>query len=279
MLILLSATLIFFDRQQNHFSKIRSVLSLFVMPIEYAVDWPIQWVSRIVTSISSHESLRQENVHLRAEHILLQAQLQKYVLLEKENQQLHALLQSAPRTEGKMAAARALALDLSPLMQQIVVDRGTQQGVYLGQAVLDADGVVGQVVQSGWLTSRVLLISDSQSAVPVIVERTGVRAVIEGQGSFSRLALINVPKTADIEVGDTLVTSGLAQRFPEGYPVGQVVSIIDRSGEDFVDIEVVPSARLNRSQLVLLVWPSVQEQELYASQVGIEDNDDYKLNL
>lgn len=278
-LVILSCTLIILDRQDNHFSKVRTALSLFTVPIEYAVDWPIKMTGRIVSSISSHEALRKENAALRAEHILLQAQLQKYAVLEKENQQLHALLQSTPRVGGEVVVAHTLAIELAPFMQQIVLDSGSRQGVYPGQAVLDAQGVMGQIIQTGPLTSRVLLITDSRSAVPVTVERTGIRAIVEGKGSYNDLILVNMPRTADIKAGDKLLTSGLDQRFPEGYPVGVVSSIVDKPDQDFIDITVTPSAELHRSRLVLLVWPSAREQVLNEHLASVHDNEELTIQL
>ncbi len=226
------------------------------------MHWPLQLLGWLDSSITSHESLLQENTNLRAEQILLRAQVQQLISLEKENKQLRALLQSSPRAQGKVVAAQLLAVDTDPFSQEVILDRGSRVGVFVGQPVLDANGVMGQIIKVGPLTSLVLLLTDTRSAIPVQVSSNGTRAIAKGTGAVDSLELLNIPKTTQIKSGDLLVTSGLGQRFPEGYPVGTVKSVISRPGNHFADITVTPAAHLNRSRLVLLVWPDERTRQL-----------------
>jgi rod shape-determining protein MreC len=262
ILIVCSIILLVLSNKGSHIDQLRTSLSVVVAPIQYSVSWPISFFSRIATNIKSQELLRQENARLQANQIMLQAQMQKFTSLQKENNQLRVLLQSTPKVSGEVKAAELLSVDLAPFSQEIVLDIGRYQGVYEGQPVLDANGVVGQVVIAGPLTSNVLLITDIRSAIPVVIERTGMRAIAEGKGAEKNLSLINLPKTTDVRVGDTLITSGLDQQFPEGYPVGTVSSIKDRPDLDFDEIEVAPAAHINSSRLFLLVWPPPRKEAL-----------------
>lgn len=244
------------DRRTHYLTPIRNTLSAIVAPIQYGVSAPIKWVETLNTSFSSRQALLAENSALRAQQLLLQAKLQTLIALESENSQLRALLASSPRMGNTHAIiARLLAVNTEPLISEIVLDKGQQDGVYVGQPVLDAEGIMGQVVQVGPLTSRVLLITDLRSAIPVQDSRNGVRGIVVGRGNLVRLALTDVPTTVDVKTGDALVSSGLDGRYPAGYPVGTVSHAHIDPNAQFTAIEVTPSAQLDRNQYVLLIWP------------------------
>lgn len=236
-------------------AKLRQMLTVLVLPVQYAVDLPIAAAAWLHDNLSSRQQLKQENAHLRAEQLMLKARMQKLIALQKENKQLRNLLQSLPKAQEKFLVAQLLSVASEPFSQQIVLDKGFKQGVFVGQPVIDAEGLIGQVINVAPLTSRVLLLSDNQSAVPVQDTRSAVRGIVVGRGTVDALALINMPKTTAIKSGDQLVTSGLGQRFPEGFPVGIVSRVSSAPGDEFATIYVKPSAHLNRSRLVLLIWP------------------------
>ncbi|WP_423063648.1 rod shape-determining protein MreC [Candidiatus Paracoxiella cheracis] len=244
------------DQKAIFFQKIRSDLSVAVLPIQYLVDVPIKTVHWIVSSVTSQQQLLADNARLRAHELLLQSKLQKLLALERENAQLRELLKSTSHLGGHVVVAQLLAVDVDPNLQQIIIDKGRRYRVYRGQPVLDAYGVVGQVIHIGPLTSRVMLITDPKSAVPVQDYRNGVRAIVIGQGSSDKLTLINVPDTSDIQKGDLFVTSGLGLRFPVGYPVGVVSELSHTPGKRFATVLLNPSAHIDRTQQVLLAWPS-----------------------
>ena len=244
------------DQKAIFFKKVRSDLSVVVLPIQYFVDVPIKTVRWIVSSVTSQQQLLADNARLRAHELLLQSKLQKLLQLERENVQLRELLKSTTHVGGRVIVAQLLAVDLDPNLRQVIVDKGKHYDVYIGQPVLDAYGVIGQVVHIGPLTSRVMLVTDPKSAVPVQDYRNGVRAIAMGQSDSSKLALINVPDTSDIQKGDLFVTSGLGLRFPVGYPVGVVSELTHTPGKRFATVVLSPSAHVNQTQQMLLAWPN-----------------------
>lgn len=273
VLLLLSVLLIVTDHYQHHSAKLRTALSVAVTPVQYLVDFPLRVVDWMQMSFSGHRTLISENAALRAEQLLLKAQIQKLIALEQENQDLRALLKSTPRVEGKVVVGQLMSVDVDPFTHQVVLNKGSLRRVYEGQPVLDANGVMGQVIRVGPYTSHVLLLSDTRSAIPVEVSRNGLRAILVGRGDFENLELANVSKTTDIREGDVLVTSSLAEKFPPGYPVGEVTSVIKQSGDSFAKIYVRPIAHLNRSRLVLLVWPParIPEDLLHADALSTDN--------
>lgn len=249
-------TLMILDQKAIFFQKVRANLSLVVLPVQYLVDVPVKTVHWIANSVTTQQRLLAENAQLRAHELLLESRLQKLMTLERENDQLRELLKSTPHTSGQVVVAQLLAVDLDPNLQQIIVDKGAKQGIFIGQPVLDAYGVIGQVMHADPITSRVMLISDRKSAIPVQSSRNSLRAIAVGLGTFGKLSLIHVPDTSDIQVGDTFVCSGLDMRFPVGYPVGVVTEVIHNPAKRFVTILLEPAAHLNQSQQFLMSWPS-----------------------
>jgi len=242
------------DHQNKTFHRVRSSLSVIVFPIRYLVNLPIDVFNWSVSDFISKQFLVNEDARLRAKNLLLNAQLQKQMSLEAENQRLRALLSSSVKTVDKVSISRLLSVSPDPFVQQIVLDQGKNKNLFVGQPVLDAYGIMGQVVEVGNFTSVVMLITDSKSAIPVQVDRNGVRGVVVGKGRPRLLKLQYITNTMDIREGDMLVTSGLGGHFPFGYPVGVITSVKHNVGGRFVDIEIKPAAHLDRSNLVLLVW-------------------------
>lgn len=255
--LLLALTLaLYLSEQHSDFCRqLRAHLSILALPVQKMVDAPIRLVSWTNSTMTTHQHLLMENADLRSQQLIVEAKLQRLVSLQKENEDLRKLLNSTAKLSTQSTVAQLLAVDLDPSVQQVILNKGEKQKVYEGQPVLDAYGVVGQIVTVGPYTSRILLISDQRSAVPVQDGRSGVRAIAVGSGSSQLLTLLHVPDTADIQEGDVLVSSGLGQRFPAGYPVGTVIQVKKISAEPFVSITVMPKARLDRTEQVLLMWP------------------------
>ncbi len=255
------------DYHYQYLDSLRSGFSLFVSPLQYIVDYPVRLVGWTYSLVSSKKALINENMQLRYQQIMLEAQLQKLLVIGRENSQLRELLSVSEASEMRAMAAQILAVDTTSSRQLLVLNKGKRDGIFAGQPVLDAKGVMGQVIDVGLMTSTVLLISDSKSAVPVRNERTGERAILVGTNSMSELFLINLPRTSSIAKGDLLVTSGLGRRYPEGYPVGRVEDIRNIPGDDFIKVKVTPVALLNRNRLVLLVWPG-KEHGILTEQIN-----------
>lgn len=242
------------DKRVSNFAAVRETMSLPVAPLQYLVNFPTQVVENIKIVFSTHDDLVKENLGLKSERLLLQSQLQRFVALERENAYLKSLLQSSRQVKGKTLIAEIMAVDSEPFVNQVIINKGKGDGVYTGQPVLDANGVMGQIIQVGPVTSRVLLVNDPHSGVAVQNTRSGLRAVALGDSYTGKLNLNFVPKTADVKIGDLFITSGLGGRFPEGYPVGKVVSVTQDPAKQFSTIILDPSAHLESSRQVLLIW-------------------------
>ncbi len=260
--LVFSVFLIFSDYHYRYLDSVRSGFSLVVAPLQYAVDYPVRIIGWVQSLVSAKKVLIAENMQLRYQQTMLEAELQKLLVIQKENSQLKELLLTSSKADMRVMAAQILAVDTSNSRQIVVLNKGKKDGVYVGQPVLDAKGVMGQIIDLGPMTSTVLLISDSKSAVPVSNNRTGERAILIGTNDIEELSLINLPKTSSIHPRDVLVTSGLDRHYPEGYPVGLVEQVNSIPGDDFVKVKVKPIALLNRNRLVLLVWPDAEQKQL-----------------
>ena len=223
---------------------------------------PVYWLSALPQNVSSgvsniftsRESLQEELEKLQSQMLVLERKAQKLASVTAELNRLRELLNASRLLDEGVVVTEIISASPNPDNQYVQINKGLNDGVYLGQAVLDAYGLMGQVINVNDLTSRVLLISDSRHAVPVQVNRNGLRAIAYGIGALNYLELGNVPATYDIKVGDLLVSSGLGGRFPEGYPVGRVAKILIEPGESFAQVRVTPEAQLNRSKLLLIVF-------------------------
>ena len=197
------------DCYNKTFHYWRENAELIVTPIEYTVNLPLEFVENLVTDLETQHSLIKENAELRARMLLLQAQIQQMLTIQSDNQQLKELLQASGRAGGRVLQAQILAISPDPYLDQIIIDKGRKQGVYQGQPVLDAYGIMGQVIQVGLFTSRVLLLTDNSSAIPIQDSRSGVRAIAVCNSLLNILVLPNVTQTEDIKEGDLLIASGL----------------------------------------------------------------------
>lgn len=243
------------DYHFHALNEIRSIASYIVSPIQYLVDYPVRMTSWVHSLVSSKKTLIDENMKLHYQQTLLEAKLQKLMVIRNENAQLKELLSASENASGRAMAAEILAVDTTSTRQFLILNKGSLDNAFVGQPVLDAKGIIGQVIDVGLNTSTVLLISDIKSAVPVRNNRTGERAILVGTNNLNQLSLINLPKSSNIAKGDLLVTSGLGRRYPEGYPVGVVDNIQTLPGDEFIRVSVSPIAELNRSRLVILIWP------------------------
>jgi len=236
--------------------RLRSRVSLGFTPLLTAVNAPFGFFDNVAKNFETRRTLLSENQTLQAQVLILQGELQKLKSLQAENKTLRGLLQSAAQSHHvKLMVASVMAIQVNPFHQEIMLDKGSHDDVFVGQAVLDAHGVMGQVIDVSLYNSRVLLLTDPQSGVPVQDNRTGLHGILMGGGSSGVLQWVNVPPMSDIKVGDELVTSGLGGHYPVGYPVGTVSNINRHTDDQFLDIQVTPSAKMNSSVQVLLVWP------------------------
>jgi len=242
------------DHRYQYLEPLRSTLSVVVYPVHYLASLPSILARKVGDHLVRKESLRRYSRSLHRDSLVLRARLQRFEALESENVRLRALLGSSLRMGARVLIAELMAVDLDPYRQQVMIDRGAASGVFIGQPVLDADAVMGQVTRVDPLSATVLLITDASHGLPVQINRNGLRTVAQGTGFINRLELSHLPKNADVQVGDLVVTSGLGGRFPPGYPVAQVAEVSRGSDEPFATVIAEPTARLDRSREVLLVW-------------------------
>lgn len=262
-MLVLSLSLMVLDLRFGYALKVRSFFSYLTSPVQMIVSWPIKTYNQLTNSVLSQKELLRENIQLRHKQVLLKGRLQKLLTLEKENDRLrHLLLYKKTSKNAHFVLAELLMVKTTPYRQLIMLDRGKKENVYIGQAVFDAMGVVGQVVEAGPFTSTVQLITDPNSAVPIKNTRTGERGILVGLNQLDTLSLIHLPRTSLVKVGDELVTSGLGKRFEEGYPIGTVARVVLNINDPFMTVEVKPKAKLSKSRLMLLTWHSESDRDL-----------------
>jgi len=255
--VLAALLLLFLDQRGPRLVPLRGALLTVLHPVQQVIDLPFRAWAWGADNLRERAALRAEASTLREQNLRLRLRVQTLDALQAENHRLQALLDSLARTSQPLRAliASTVKIGLDPYIGQIEIDKGSLQGVFTGQPVLDADGVVGQVLHVAAQTSQVLLITDARHAIPVKSVRSGVRAIAVGRGPIGALDLPYLPNHVDLEVGDVLVTSGLDDVFPPDLPVA-VVSSVNRIGEgEFAEIQATPRGRLDRIQEVLLVWP------------------------
>lgn len=274
MVVIISVILMFVDHHEKHLQGVRSTIGTFVTPLVYLADLPQEFFSWGGESMMSRSQLRQENQALKAESQILKSQLQKFISIQVDNARLRNLLGTQNESLEKRLLAEIIQIDSDPFNLEFVIDKGGNHSVYIGQTVIDAQGIVGQIIGVSAFTSRVIMISDSSHAIPIRVARNNARAIVAGSGQINQLFLTNVTDTTDIQVGDTLVTSGLGQKFPKGYPVATVTQVIHDPGKAYAIITAKPTAKLAQLSSVLLVWTLNDSVNRLVQKRG--DNNDQK---
>jgi rod shape-determining protein MreC len=252
--MLLIAGLLVADLRYSKLETARSLLDTMLVPVYFVAGIPAALGEWQDTTFTSRSRLQDENERLRRENLVLRGRTQQVASLQADNSRLRALLNSTALLRDDVLVSEIIGVSPDPVRHQLILDKGAEARVYAGQALIDARGLLGQVIEVGMTTSRVLLITDPTHSVPVQINRNGVRAVAEGMGSLDQLAIHHVVATTDIRVGDLLVTSGLGGRFPIGYPVAEVATVERSPGEAFARITATPAAAIDRARHVLLVF-------------------------
>jgi len=255
VLSLLSIAMMIADSRGEVLKDLRRVLAAMVYPIHVVVDSPAaagRWIS---DSLATRGQLGDENEQMQRRLLEQSARLQRLASLEAENARLRALLDSTAKIGDRVLIGEIMSVDMNPFRHRIVVNRGSRDDVFVGQAIIDAAGVLGQVTRDQIFSAEAILITDIDHALPVEVLRNRQRTIAVGTGRLDRLSLPYLPRNADLRVGDLLVTSGLGGTFPAGYPVGVVKSISSEAGDEFLAVEAEPAANLSRVREVLLIWP------------------------
>ncbi len=253
MLGLVATALILTNLYTDWLDPARERLSSLAAPFYWITDTPSRVGGWAGEQLRTREELLEENSRLQHQVMLLEQQAQLLAAARAENTQLKELMNSAESVDQRVLVAQVIGVSPDPLEHVLIIDKGRSDGVLQGAAIMDASGLLGQVIEAGDFSSRVVLITDANHALPVQVLRNSVRAVAEGTGDLYRLKLRHLANTSDIREGDLLLSSGLGGRFPAGYPVGEVTSVKRDPGRAFADVEVQPRGRMNRSRFVLAV--------------------------
>jgi rod shape-determining protein MreC len=252
--VLVALGVIIADSRLGTFSQIRTYMDTAVSPFYFVSNGPRELLDSVSQTLSSRDQLELENRALRQELLLKNSELLMLGQYKQENARLRELLGSPLRQDEQKMVTQVISTVNDPYSDQVVIDKGSVNGVYEGQPVISDKGVVGQVVAVAKLTSRVLLICDATHALPIQVLRNDIRVIAAGNGCTDDLQLEHLPANTDIRVGDVLVTSGLGGRFPEGYPVGVVSSVKLDTQRAYTVIQARPTAGLQRLRYLLLLW-------------------------
>ena len=261
LICLLSLILMVLDHQNQHLVKIREALSVVVYPVQAVINAPFALGRWADENFSTRSRLIDENHGLHQEVLMQGARLQRMIALEAENVRLRALLDSTAKVADRVLIAEIVSVDMNPFRHTILINKGGRDGVYVGQALIDAAGIVGQITREQPFAAEAMLVTDADHALPVEIARNQLRTIAMGTGDINRLALPFLPRNADVQAGDLLVSSGLGRAFPAGYPVGTIVDIRSKAGQPFLEVDAEPSAALNRIREVLLIWRDADLQD------------------
>jgi len=244
IVIILSCVLMYEDYQGTYTVKLRSYLSASLYPIQYLINLPNNLRENFYENFLIREQIISQNQKLKEENLNLKSQMQQIYRLESENKRLYELIDSKPKTENTYLFADIISTSKTLYKHQILINRGSRDGIELGSSIVNAEGIVGHVIRDQIFASEVLLISDLEHAIPVEIVRTGLRTIAVGTGEFNSLRINTLPTNSDLKKEDIIITSGLGGRYPEGFPVGTVKEITAEAGNPFLEVEILPFANL-----------------------------------
>ena len=250
----IAIALMIVDHRQHQLEQVRSFLSVMAYPLHWLAAAPGRSYAWFDETSKARADLEADNVVLASENLRLKLRLQRFEWLEQENRRLRAAGASTARIVDRTLLAEVMRVDLDPFRQRVLIGRGSRDGVFKGQAVLDAGGIFGQVTHVGPFSAELILISDSEHALPVQVVRNGLRTIAVGTGRPDELSLPYLSKNADVKVGDLLASSGLGGVYPPGYPAARVREVSRAPNQPLLLVTAVPTAGLDRSPEVLLAW-------------------------
>ncbi|HKR34766.1 MAG TPA: rod shape-determining protein MreC [Steroidobacteraceae bacterium] len=242
------------DHRGGYLDTARLWMSAAASPIYAVVQTPYQLWNWVTGSFADRSHLRTENEQLTEQLRVARTQLLRFDALSEENRRLREIREASKGVSERTLIAEIINVSVQPFRHMVVINKGADDGVFRGQPVLDAFGVVGQVMQVGKSTSTLILITDAEHAVPVQVNRNGIRSIAMGTGEDAKLSLPYLTVESDVRKGDLLVSSGLDEIFPAGYPVGMVTKVERNATDTFALVEARPLARLDRDREVLLLW-------------------------
>lgn len=265
----LAVALLVLDHRGGWLAQIRAQANVVVQPLWWLAGLPARLGNSVRDDAATRAQLTEENRRLRNALLVGSARQARLQVAAAENERLRGLLGATERSRLDVQLAPILDIDLDPTRQRLVLDAGSRNGVRLGQSVIDAGGLMGQIIEVGPITATVLLLTDPDHAVPVTIARSGVRLIAYGKGRSDQLELANIPLSGDVKVGDAVITSGLGGRFPSGFPVGTVTTLRPDDSRAFLVGTLKPAAQLDRGRDVLLLRRVVEKQGLGAGGSGL----------
>lgn len=259
-LALLSIALMVTDHRTGALDQVRTVVSIINLPFEAIAGFP-RTVAETIDRFYPDSDLQDRYRLLQQKQTILESRLQRYEAVLRENQRLMDLLSASKKASDEFTLAKIIGFRTEIFTHKAVINLGMESGVYVGQPAISPQGVVGQVVETGYRRSVLILISDISHGLPVEVERNGLRAIVQGSGKAGLLKLPYLGRQADIRTGDRLVTSGIGSRFPAGYKVAVVTDIIQDANEAFMNITAETTAQINHVREVALLWNTAAEED------------------
>lgn len=249
----IALVLMLLDSRYRQLDHMRSAITTAVYPVRAVAHSPYEFTQWTVASFRTRRQLREENLSLRTSQQSAQFELQRLQQLEAENHRLRVLLESAQAQQLNLQMAEIMRVSLDPGRHHVIINQGAQLGISKGQAVIDAKGLMGQILRTDTLQSEAILITDSNHVTPIEVNRNGLRSIAYGNGESNLLHLPYFAQNSDIAEGDLLVTSGLGGRFPVGIPVATIIKITRDSSQTFLEVVAEPLAAMDQSRLVAVV--------------------------
>jgi rod shape-determining protein MreC len=256
------------DHRGGYLDTARLWMSWAANPIYAVVQAPVDAWNWLTGSFTDRSQLRTQNEQLTEELRAARTKLLRLDALNEENRRLREIREASKGVSERTLIAEIVNVSVQPFRHMIVINKGADDGVYRNQPVLDAFGVVGQVMQVGKTTATLILITDAEHAIPVQVNRNGIRSILVGTGEDAKLSLPYMTVESDVKRGDLLVSSGLDQIFPAGYPVATVTKVERNSKDTFALVEAQPLAQLDRDREVLLLW--ADKPQMPAPEASIE---------
>ncbi|MFT4516644.1 MAG: rod shape-determining protein MreC [Gammaproteobacteria bacterium] len=254
-LLFLSVGTIVLDYKYNQITYIRSVINdLIVYPIDRISNLPRLFINQLIAESSNIKDLELELKILEKENMYLKIQVQELNSLKDENTRLRKISKASIITSKKQTIVKVISNTASPNKRVVSIDKGEKYGVYIGQNVIGVDGLVGQVIETAFVSSKVILITESTHTVPAVVDRTGDNILVTGHADDGKLIVPYAQMGVDIVIGDVISTSGLANRFKAKIPIGIVVKKTSNRDKEFSDIEIKPFEKVGQMSELILIW-------------------------
>ncbi|HUB89794.1 MAG TPA: rod shape-determining protein MreC [Dyella sp.] len=249
----LAMVLMVLDHRNGWLWRLRYATAIVVEPVYRLASLPAEGFHTLSVAFADRRLLTEQNQRLREDLLLANAKLNRMAAVAEQNQRLKELLDTQHSLDLHVQMARVIGMDLGAYRHRLMINLGARDGIKAGQPLIDAHGLVGQIVDVLPNSAMVMLVTDPDHAVPVMIQRTGLRTIAYGSRNGQQLTLPNVPMAADVQVGDKLLTSGLGGRFPQGFPVGEISSVGPSPGGMFLEAHAQPSADLDRADELLVL--------------------------